>query len=95
VEEAAVVALNTPALDLGTRYVSVATGQVDVDDAGDVTQSLLEIPAVGGLLAGFSTAVEGVAGSLIPSAILAILVAWLSVQGLGSADRTRRRKKTG
>jgi hypothetical protein len=95
-EEAAVVALNTPALDLGTRYVSVATGAVgDPGGTGAVDQTFLQVPAVGGLLAGFSTAVEGVAGSLIPSALLAVVVAWLSVQGLGSADRSRRRRKTG
>jgi hypothetical protein len=91
--EAAMFALNTPVHDLGTGYVGIARGGEVVETSSDGSTVTVPTPGVSGLLAGFSFAVEGATGSLVPALILAVVVAWLSVRSLDSAASRRKRRQ--
>lgn len=85
--EDAIAALGSVARGLSPGYPTwalvVHDGGLDPDDGSDRAT-----PAgFGGLIAGFSTAVESTAGSVIPSLLLALVVAWLSHRGLETAGR--------
>jgi hypothetical protein len=92
VTEEAVAVLNTPVLDLGPGFLAVAEVDGAASAGQEAPQGMIDTPGVGGLFAGYSTAVESLNGSVIPSLILAAVVAWLSVRGLDASDRKKGRR---